>query len=81
MVNVLNELFVSEASAKNQLIQWKPDIRSIINCLGGKEVPNWFTYTGSRLQRAIEFIKCAHYNWYLLYQNLLNIDVNENCSF
>ena len=32
MVNVLNNLTVSEASAEDQLIYWKYDITAIFNC-------------------------------------------------
>ena len=33
MVNVFNELIMSEASAEDQLIHWKDDTRGIFNCL------------------------------------------------
>ena len=32
MVNVFNEIIVSEASANDQLIHWKHDTKSIFNC-------------------------------------------------
>ena len=31
-MNVFNELIVSEASAEDQLIQWKHDTRGLFNC-------------------------------------------------
>ena len=32
MVNVFNELIVSEVSAEDQLIHWKHDTRGVFNC-------------------------------------------------
>ena len=32
MVNVYNELIVSEASSEGELIHWKHDTRGIFNC-------------------------------------------------
>ena len=42
MVNVFNELIVSEASAQDQLINWKYDSRGIFNCF--KDFQGVFLY-------------------------------------
>ena len=35
MVNVFNELVVSEVSAEDQIVNWKHDTRGIFNCFKG----------------------------------------------